>query len=518
VQRKVSYTRFAVGGVASAVLGVVVGLFSVPIQIHYLGTIVYGQWVLLSSVGAIIAMFGVGMPQAALKYISEDPDGNLRTYGSLAILLSMLQAIVMLVLSLVLKPHIFNIASLKDTNSVSTAFFLLTIAWNVTILSNVLSSIIFALSKHPVVYIVSTVGMLLIFSTQMIALMMGKGIIGLAFVVMSHSVIRAVFYIQYLGRVFRQRAHIIRTKNDHETKLRVIKTVRFAYFQFIGQLAFGLIYSVDNFFAARFSGIDQMIYYSLRLKIFQAIETSIANPFWNFIPLISSKFKNGILSDIRSLVLRVNLISMSIISVIAVFFVVFIDPSLHLWTGKAIPNDLPLDILLSYLLIVEQYMNIISVVNSGLDLKANSYITRVVTIESLFNFILTYVLAQHLGVIGVLIGTIIPRTLSMLISSRYMGKRLAFGTTEMLTSVAKPLFLPLISIVPFIYLSRWIVDLPDLWFILIVFIMLVLMSVLQTFIVLDLYKSEARVRLVLYMHPRVTRLGNFMNGILNLRG
>jgi len=404
------YGYFAAISVLATALNLLTTFLNIPILVRYLGVNDYGYWILFTSIGLIVTIIGTGMPQATLKFVSVNEEKDIPLTFRPIMTITLIQAFALPLVIFFCRHLVFGLIHAPVGSNINVLVLaILTISWSISIPLNVGYSLQFALRKHISAYGLQSVIYLLTLVLNWIMLSLGYGLIGLSLIQlivnMMAMVVVAIFLRKELSVFW------VATRKERLTPGTTTSVLKYGIYQMIGQLAFGLIFNLDNVFANRFSGINDMVYYNFRLKIFQVLTTMTLKPFWNYIPLVSSKFEHAELLDIKRLLLKVFRISLGIVTVIAVFYVFDIEHFIHIWTQVNIPRNLILDISFGILLVVEQFLGNLAIVVTGMDLKSNRYLTTLSVLESGSNVLLTLYLGAHLGVIGIVWGTIIPRLL-----------------------------------------------------------------------------------------------------------
>jgi len=451
------FRSFAKFGLLSTFMGILVTFVNIPLYLNYLGIQNYGEWVLLNSVGLLVTIIGVGMPQVVLKFVSEDPEGFFVPYARISLIITLFQIAVLGALVFIGKNAIFHIVGLSKEIDIVRAYFYFSIAWIVGLCVNVTNSLLFATSRHRFIYICNMAFSIAGLILNWIVLSLGGGIFGLSVVLMLLSSFRLVPNLIPILKIYKANS----SKKMPRTKWRPILSncITYGFYQLVGQVSFGIIFNLDNIIAARFTSVSEMVFYSFRLKIFQNIITLTGQPFWNYIPIISRKNYQRDFSYISDLFLKVLKLSFSVVGVIAIFFVFNIEHIVYIWTNTSIPVNLVLDIEFGLLLLVEQYVLNLSVVTAGLDVKANRFFTMLSVIESVLNVTLTIYLTARLSLIGVVLGTLIPRIfVTLLFMTFHIRKKLDLRLANFLPAILYPSSLGLLLILVIPYISYTVSD------------------------------------------------------------
>lgn len=449
--------------IVATAISLVTTLINIPLLIQYLGVMNYGYWVLFSSLGLLMTIIGVGMPQATLRFMSARAEVGMSSYFAPILKITRSQMAILVVFLLVFHYPILSFLHIPLNHTNYTVLSFLGASWVTGILLNVMYSVLYAFSRHAVAYSIQSLASLSMIVFNWMVLFLGYGLVGLSVVQVIITLGPLLVIILFL----RKQLWIF---INHTRKRSVVtgatgEILRYGFYQMIGQVAFGLIFNLDNIFASRFTGIQEMVYYNFRLKIFQMLTSVTLKPFWNYIPVISAAFDSSDIGALKSLLLRSLRISISLVAVAAIFYVFEIERLMTLWTGMQIPSNWVLDLSFGILLIFEQFLGNIAIVVAGMDLQINRHLTTLSVVESIANVLLTFYLGQKFGLVGIVLGTIIPRlSITIFFISKRVIRRLNITPVEILRCIIHPSWLSIPIILLFFLWRNWITESDTLWF------------------------------------------------------
>lgn len=200
----------AAWNIGSLVCNLLLVFICTPIIIRELGEVAYGVYVILGSVGGILAIASLGMGEATLKYVSEYvATGNHNEVRKVFTSTFLLYSIIGLIISIVLFTIPYPFIKILKINQVENAVFLFRITaiifW-VHLMNGSVSSVPAAVQRYEFASFASFIQNILQFIFVIVAIKLGYGMRGLMCVTLCNALLILLFnfaigkyLIRYLG-------------------------------------------------------------------------------------------------------------------------------------------------------------------------------------------------------------------------------------------------------------------------------------------------------------------------------
>ena len=395
---------------ASKGVALLVSFLSVPLTVRYLGAERYGAWVTISTAMAWMVLADFGLSSSLTNLVAQGyaSDSKELPQASVAAAFWSLTGIAFILglLFFAIWPHVpwdrvFNVQSTQARAEVGPA---LATAFVVFILN-------FPLSIVPRVYGAyqevaksnawATTGNLLGLAALVFVAHSKAGLVSLVLAVSGSALLVNFFSAVWL---FGQSKPWLRPRPDRVTWSSTRQLTSLGGMFFVIQIAALVLFQTDNLIIAHYLGAAAVTPYSVtwRLFTFTALFQSLAGPsYW---PAYAEAFSKGDLGWVRSRFhtnLRITIGSTVVLTVPLVLFGRWI---IERWAGTAaVPPG-------SLLVCMGVWSVIYGAMNSQSCLLASSGRVRTQMIYSLLasavNLILSIVLVQKLGLVGVIMGTL----------------------------------------------------------------------------------------------------------------
>lgn len=414
MSRKKIFMKSAALGYINMILVMIIGIVSQPMMLNQLGVTEFGIWTLTLNLLTYIGNSNVGIPGAALVYISKsnsylEKKDIVKKAFKLLTFISIIVGVLFLILIIVF-PNWFLVMGnfgiefyniVKVTMIISVVLFLIRSPFQLAqsafngyqdIDINKLYEIL-----NAVVPFISLI-LIVIFNKSIITLAIFTGV---GYIIV--NLIATIHLIQKYKYFDKD------TYEDINDKLDVIgykDLIRSGAEFFILGIGSALIYNTDNLVISNFVGVDKISSYNFSFKLYQ-MAIQVMNIFTGIsMPLYGNAFINKDFKWIKSL--YNNMITLFPIFAGAIWIggMMVGRDILDIWSGN--PN-----IFSNYTLLFAlggftyslSIVNVNSTFLSGIDAKKES--ARLIWVEAIVNLILSIILGCHMGIAGVAMGTFI---------------------------------------------------------------------------------------------------------------
>ena len=405
---------------ANLFVNIVISFFLAPFVVHSLGNTYYGVWVVMMQFTGYLYLLDLGVRESIIRYVSK-----YRAIGDSTRLNDILSAglvfysgigFVAVLFSLMLAGSFSLIFNVPD-DAVATARVVVILAGitiGQTLAFNVFTGILMGVQRYD---IFNKIGIALAFvrlALILIFLNLGFGIVALASIqlfvglvtnlLIFRSSVRILntdeYRFQYNKRPIRDQFPIFKTLYNYSVHVVVNNIGQKAIF-YTDALVIGIFLSAS---AVTFYAIaGNLIEYLRRLIL---ISNTVLNP------LVSEMEAVDDVDSIRNVLLQGGRLSVLLALPISIVYLIMGREFIGMWMGAeyAVSSADVLVILTSCVLLACPHMTISSVLYG---MSRHDIIARLRTMEAAANLLLSIVLVQTVGIVGVALGTAIPHVLFM---------------------------------------------------------------------------------------------------------
>jgi O-antigen/teichoic acid export membrane protein len=408
--RFLTFARNVATRYMAIMVGVVTGLLVLPINIHYLGQSAYGLWMLTASVTAYFSVLELGYGSAVIKFVAEyrtrrDVRALNEILSTLMTVFSLLGTLAYAIAILVawLLPLIFNL----EPGQVGTArTILLIIAANVT-LHFVMAAYGAVVNGFERFYLNNLIGAGAAIAgavVNVLVLWLGYGLVEL---VAATTLARmAPYYLYYRNaRAVFPALHISFGLFRRE---RLRELTSFSIYFAITDWASRLNYAVDTFTIGIFLNTAAVGVYSVGLRLSEAL-FRMTNQLHSFLfPAVVEQATEGRVDAQRRLMVQASRFQLAVALALCGSVIAVGDRLIRTWVGPGFENGVLTAQILAYVVVVRALMGIPSTVLKGSGRAA--FVAMTATGCAVANVLLSIVLVNSMGILGVALGTAIPVT------------------------------------------------------------------------------------------------------------
>lgn len=423
--RDVRIVRGIFSGLAGRGVAALVSFISVPLTVRYLGPERYGAWVTISTVIAWMSLADFGLSNSLTNVVSEGYAKNRQdlaqsyvaaAFWSLAGIAALLALIFFGVWPHVPWDRVFNVQSVQARREVGPAVAMAFAIFVLNFPVSIISKIYGAYQEVAKGNAWSAAGNILGLAALITVTQLKGGLVSLVIAVSG-----ALLLVNVLSAVwlFGWAKPWLRPRLDRLTYSAIQKLTSLGGMFFVIQISALVLFQTDNLIIAHYLGAAAVTPYSVtwRLFTYTAIFQTLASPsFW---PAYAEAFSRGDRGWVRRRFrtnLQISLASTFLLALPLVFYGRWI---IGRWAGSA---AIPPAALLLWMGIWSLFY---SAMNSQSIVLASSGRVKVQMIYSIaasaVNLILSIVLVQRLGLVGVIMGTVgafticvvVPQTLEV---------------------------------------------------------------------------------------------------------
>jgi O-antigen/teichoic acid export membrane protein len=441
--------RNVTSGWASIIVGVLFAFVLAPLTVSTLGNVHYGIWTLLMQITGYLWLFDFGVRESVVKYVAQyhasaDRDrieSTVQTAVSMYTVVSLATVAAAAVLAAAL-PYLFNIPAGEITTArVTTLLVGATVAQSFVF--NVFVGVVMGLQKF---YMVSRVNIFFTIGRGVLMYVLlrnGFGLLTLAFVQFASSLASNLL----IYRVATRELPYLHLHLAWPARAEAIKLFNYGKYVLIANVGDKLVFATDSIVIGMFQPIGMLTYYAIGGSLLEQFRTFIVPMGTILNPISSSLEARQGTRSVSVVVLTGTKAAMLIGLPVCIGFIVLGRRFIGLWMGAeyAATSGAVLAALAAGIIVGLPYYTI-SAVLYGLGRHSIVAWSRIV--EGAVNLVLSVILVQRFGVVGVAIGTAIPHALVVgIMLPRVLPKYVSVNLRDYYLSTYA---WPLIAAVPFV--------------------------------------------------------------------
>ncbi|QLY79121.1 lipopolysaccharide biosynthesis protein [Clostridium intestinale] len=404
------YTLGTITSSISIVVSILANIAIVPILLNNLGKEQYGIWLTLSSIFGAMNIADLGIGQSVSKLISqnsdtEDREEYITSIISTAFFTSVMISIVILLINIVISFFAEKILNLDGYN-IQNLYIILCVNFLINFVFSIFNNILIGYKRIYLSNILIIIRSILMLVSNYAFFKYSNDIKKLAIVYTVTSVIVFVISIIFIKK--RSKGTIISIKAYDKKLLKVI--LKPGIFFFLIQVSGIIVYNTDNIILTNFIGAEIVALYFSAYKIIDIFMKLIFVVSDNIFPFISALHGKKDIGQIRTLNIITSKVSIIMCVFLSIMYYFFSSEIIDIWLGKG--NFIGYDIILVLCLILVINANTHNAgvyINALYKHKKTAYLA---VIEAILNLILSLILVNRIGVLGVVLGTLIASLLT----------------------------------------------------------------------------------------------------------
>lgn len=397
---------------ANIIVGTLLSIIIAPIVVNKLGNVYYGIWTLVMQFTGYLWLFDFGVRESVIKYVAQyhacdDRKALVSTVQTAITIYAVIGAAAFAVIGLMALalPYAFTIPQdAIKTARVTMVLMGATIAQG--FIGNVFTGVLMGLQRF---YLVRTAGILFSVARALLIvalLQAGFGIVALSVVQLFLGVgMSAVIYWFSLREVPYMVTRIVRPRRDD-----IKRIIGYSKYVSIINISEKIIYASDAVVIATFMPVSTLVYYAIGGSLVTHLKSFVGAMAVFVNPLISSLESKKDTVSVQRLLLTSSKAAVLAGIPVCVGFVILGQRFIDIWMGPKfgpLAGDVLKVLAISHLFGLPQHT--ITYVLYGLSRHRITAMWRFC--EGLGNLLLSVVLIQFWGVIGVAVGTLIPQVL-----------------------------------------------------------------------------------------------------------
>jgi O-antigen/teichoic acid export membrane protein len=395
---------------ASILIGIGFAFVLAPLTVRTLGDVHYGIWTLLMQITGYLWLFDFGVRESVIKYVAQyyaaDDRKGIETTVRTAVSIYSVVSLATLACGALLAwalPYLFNIPAAELTTARVTALLVsATVAQ--TFVFNVFVGVVNGLQKF---YLVARLGIFFTVArgVLMFALLkVGFGLVTLAFIQFASTLVWNLM----IYRTARRELPYVSIRLVRPTRVEALKLFHYGKYVLVSNIGDKLVFATAAIVIGTFQPIAALTFYAIAGTLIEQFRTFVASMGAILNPLSSDLEARKESRRLGLVVLTGAKAAMLIGLPVCIGFILLGRRFISLWMGPEYAKQAGdvLAVLATGHLVGLPYYTI-SAVLYGLGRHRIIAWSRV--FEGVVNLVLSVILVQRYGVLGVAIGTIIPQ-------------------------------------------------------------------------------------------------------------
>ena len=416
-----------------------------PFILSQLGDATYGLWALVGSVVAYGYLLDFGITGAVTKYVAEyrtKGDGERASniiatalwanagVGSLVVLASVLLAPIFTKLFAILP---------ADQNTAFWLFLLAGIAVGITLPCATTTAVLRGLQRFDLINLVGVTATITTAAATALVLLLGAGVIGLAYIGIAVPLLMQIPSIWFIYRI----APELRYGSFAVSRSHMRTLITYSSSLFLMNLGGYLESRSDEIVIGGFLPVSTVTPYNLARRLSALPQTFTEQFLTLLLPMASEIDAKADKAQLRSLYIVSTRVTLAIFLSMSAILVILIESLLTAWVGPEYASY-------SYLVVILVAASLIdtSTWPAGFVLQGmamHSPLAGMTIASGVANLILSILLVQRFGLMGVALGTLFPTTVICLgFVTPYAMRVIGTSAKDMYTKVLWPTLLPLL--------------------------------------------------------------------------
>ncbi|MBZ0071275.1 MAG: oligosaccharide flippase family protein [Gammaproteobacteria bacterium] len=442
-------------------INIVISFFLAPFVVNHLGAEMYGIWAVAMQFTGYIYLMDFGVRDSLIRYTAKyRASGNalaLRRILSVAILIYLPVFLAALLAAAGIAYGLSKWANIEGelVNAARITVFLVGASIASTFLFNIYTGLLQGLQRFDVTNSIYVVIGLLRATTIVIVLKAGGGVVEMAWIQFGFTVLAGIA-CYFAANIFMKQAGLsLRPARVTGRKLRALLRLVSGYsvYVFINNIGQKLAFATDALVISLFMPIAAVTFYAIAGNLISYLHALVSATATVFTPVASQYAARKDKEGLRMLMLRSTRLNLMIGLPIACTYVMLGDIFIGLWMGDQFVEQASMVLLilgLTQILSFPHYS--IASILYGIGRHRTLAFLRMG--EGIINLVLSMILVQSMGLMGVALGTAIPHTVIFgVILPIHACSLLGISWWKYITS---SLVGPLLNAIPFM-LAAWFV-------------------------------------------------------------
>ena len=435
--------RNALANYFGSFVAMAAGLVLTPFMIHRLGDAQYGLWNLMLSIFTWFNLLDLGLSAAVARHVAkcEALDDRERLSQIVSTLFFAYLVIGGLVLApvFVLAPgpsRLFRIPASYESLA-AIVFVISGLNFAVGFPAGVLSAALVGYQRLDLNNLVQVVTILINTVLVVIFLSLGFDLTAVALITLAITSLTLVLRLYFLTRADRS----FRLNPRFFRRAIIARLVAYGVFVFLIYVGAGLQFEMSSMVIGHFMSVSQITPFAVARRLGYLV-LNISLPLSGVLfPAFSELGATMDFDRARRLLLEGTRVSVAVGLPLALVLMIMAEPIISLWVGSQYRTSAPIAVVLIATVFITLVYNTSS--NLLLGMGRHRVLAAITLLDGLLNLILSVVLIQIIGLIGVALAALIPLVLiSLVLITRFACATVNLSISRFVTEVGRVVLIP----------------------------------------------------------------------------
>ncbi len=405
-------SRNVLANITGMVAQIIIAFILSPFLVHTLGDTKYGIWTIAVAFTGYMNLLDLGLTSAVNKYVSKyyslKDNQNVNAIVSTSFALFFLMGVIIVLVSPYMADFIVKIVNIDASLTSVVHLLIIIVSFDIAIfvISGLFKGIFGGFQHYSVINFTQVVSALYKAVMFYYFLSQGHDLIAMGLISISANIMTIIIFYYLLKKNYPQ----VSIEFSMVNKSSASKILNYSKYTFIAMMANQLIYYSDAFVIGYFMSAAAVTYYSIPWTLTEYTKKISMAISQTYTPAISAIDAKGDLENIKTLYLSGTKYMIIISNLLSIGMIVFGGAFIALWMGEKYKELCETVLIILFInQIVQGPQQISYSILQGLARqKYYSYISMGV---SIINLLLSIVLVQKWGIVGVALGAAIPQIL-----------------------------------------------------------------------------------------------------------
>ncbi len=388
---------------------IVIAFFLSPFVVHTLGNTGYGIWILVGSLTGYLGLLDLGIRPAIVRYVSKykalEDEESINQVVNTSLVVFAIAGLLALLASLILAYLSADIFKVTKDHHAELRLVLVLIGLNVALgfPFGVFNAFLNAWQRFDLNNAIIISAYLVRAGLIVLFLKLGYGLVALALITLSTSMVEYVLRLKYCFKVFP--ALKIRLSLANKKTLKTI--FQFSLFSFIMGVSTLLAYYSDSIVIGYFLSAATITFFAIAANLVEYLKQLVNTVSVTLTPVASTFDALGDSDRMKNLLLVGTKYLLVIILPIGYTYIIMGKTFINLWMGESYGPSSSMVLLIltfSYFGFLSQFIS----TSIFYGMSKHRFLSLSCLAMSIINVILSIILVKPLGIYGVALGTAIP--------------------------------------------------------------------------------------------------------------
>ena len=390
------------------VIEMVVGLLTLPFNLHHLGTEAYGLWMLTAGITVHFSILDLGYGGAIVKFVAQyrakrDAQGLNEIASTLFVLFTALGALVYAIV-VALAFNLDAFLNITPAQAETGKWILLIVGLNAAVNFgfSTFGGICAGFQRYDINNTVAIASSFVVAAVNVVVVLLGYGLIPL---VAATTAVRLATYLIYWRNAYKV-FPLLRVRPTLFRRGRLREVTAFSIYASMIDWANKLNYKLDELVIGIFLGAAPVAIWAVADRIISATQRLTNQGNTVLFPLIVDSDESQKLGRLQTVLIEGTRLSLATVTPIAIVLIVLSEPIVRAWVGPAMLGAVPVIQVLA----IAVACRVATATGTTL-LKGSGHVRYLAFVNlgtGIVNVALSAALIRSFGLVGVAIGTLVP--------------------------------------------------------------------------------------------------------------